>query len=104
MSAYEEALRSLAASEGIEYVDCRVQPGWEERPRLRVVEPLPADVRVREDAPMPEPILLRSTYEQLVLDPHYREAADRGREIHERASAHAEKKGIPYEQALKEIT
>lgn len=101
MSAYDDALRSLAASEGIEYVDCRVQSGWgvDSIPRLRVVEPTTAEPVVERE---PEPILLRSPYEQLKLDPRYREAGARGLRIHEAALTRAEEKGISYAEALSE--
>lgn len=112
MTSYDDALRALAASEGIEYVDCRVTQDWgSDQPvrhsRLRVAGPsadesmVTAGVGLGDDVPAPAPpILLRSAFEQLVLDPEYRKAADKGLKIHEAALARAESEGISYEDAL----
>jgi hypothetical protein len=109
---YEDALRALAASEGIEYVDCRVTPDWgSDRPvrhdHLRVVEPrIPATagVGLGDDVPAPAPpILLRSTYEQLMLEPRHVEAAARGLKVHTDALALADEKGISYAEAIKRV-
>lgn len=124
-TSYDDALRALAASEGIEYVDCRVTPDWgSDRPvrhdHLRVVGPSASGESSRpksgrgaeavtagrglgDDVPLPAPLLLRSTYEQLMLDPRHREAAAKGLKIHEAALARAQAEGISYEQALEDV-
>jgi hypothetical protein len=102
VTSYDDALRALAASEGIEYVDCRVTPDrWEtDRPRLRAVMAIPTTA-LSDDVPAPaSPILLRSTYEQLMLDPRHRSAAAKGLKIHEAALARVDREGISYEEAL----
>ena len=117
--SYEDALRALAASEGIEYIDCRVTPDWgNDRPVRhdlpREVGPsrasgesrreVTAGVGLGAEVPTPVPLLLRSAYEQLMLDPRHREAAARGMKVHEDALSLSEAEGISYADAIKRVT
>jgi hypothetical protein len=117
--SYDDDLRALAASEGIEYVDCRVTPDWgSDQPvrhdHLRVVGPsqprlkvgtVTAGVGLGDEVPAPAPpTFLRSPFEQLVLDPEYRKAADKGLRVHEDALALCEAEGISYDEAIKRVT
>lgn len=79
-----------------------------EEPVPEYVPPEPSDV------PPAKPIVSQelieqiergfSAVEEMVKDPRWREAAAKGREIHENAIILSEEEGIPYADALKRLT
>jgi|SRR5215471_9652440 len=88
--------------------------GWSEPLSFRTVTRTPEPV-VTAVAPIvvhepPDPdlttrlqSLMPSVYEQMMSVPRWREAARKGREIHERAEKLSQEEGIPYREAIKRL-